>query len=81
MLIDDHTRMANQIADFFAPYPEDEAIAGVQNHIQKFWTPTMRKELLNADATQFAALHPLVQHAVGRIRERDQALGGGGAAS
>ena len=32
-------RMANQIADFFAPYPEEEAVAGMQQHIRSFWTP------------------------------------------
>lgn len=68
MLIEEHTRMANQIADFFAPYPEAEAIAGVQNHILKFWTPDMRANLLEVNSTQFAALKPLVQQAVERIR-------------
>lgn len=68
MLIDELTRMANQIADFFAPYPEADAIAGVQDHILKFWTPKMRENLLDANTTQFAALKPLVQQAVERIR-------------
>lgn len=68
MLIDELTRMANQIADFFAPYPEADAIAGVQDHIIKFWTPQMRANLLDANTTQFAALRPLVQQAVERIR-------------
>ena len=39
-------RMANQIADFFAPYSGEEAIAGVEQHIRSFWTPRMREELL-----------------------------------
>lgn len=68
MLVDELTRMANQIADFFAPYPEAEAIAGVHNHIVKFWTPAMRQTLQDANATQFAALKPLVQEAVERMR-------------
>lgn len=34
-------RMANQIATFFRSYPEEEAVAGVQNHITAFWTPRM----------------------------------------
>lgn len=38
-------RMANQIADFFQPYTEEQAVAGVQDHIQKFWTPQMRRDL------------------------------------
>ena len=38
-------RMANQIADFFKPYAHDQAIAGVQDHIVKFWSPVMRRDL------------------------------------
>lgn len=38
-------RMANQIADFFGPYPEDERAAGVQKHIIAFWSPVMRRDL------------------------------------
>jgi formate dehydrogenase subunit delta len=39
-------RMANQIGTFFEPYPKEEAIAGVQLHIQKFWSPSMRRDML-----------------------------------
>lgn len=38
-------RMANQIADFFAAYPEDEAVAGIEQHIRDFWTRNMRDEM------------------------------------
>lgn len=38
-------RMANQIADFYKPYPRDEAVAGVAEHIRSFWEPRMRKGL------------------------------------
>lgn len=40
-------RMANQIAHFFAAYPDEEAIDGVRDHLVKFWDPAMRKELLS----------------------------------
>ncbi len=46
MASEDLVRMANQIAHFFAPYPADDAIEGVRDHIVKFWDPGMRKELL-----------------------------------
>ncbi|WP_144630963.1 formate dehydrogenase subunit delta [Bordetella genomosp. 13] len=47
-------RMANRIGDFFAAMPDhDEATEGVANHIQKFWEPRMRRELLD-----FLAEHP-----------------------
>lgn len=41
----DLVRMANQIADFFRSYPQDEAVAGVAAHIRGFWDPRMRAEL------------------------------------
>src|SRR4051812_24569927 len=36
---------ANSIAQFFDSYTEEEAIAGVANHIQMFWVPDMRRQL------------------------------------
>ena len=55
-------RMANQIAQFFAPYPEPEAVAGIRDHLARFWDPAMRRELL-AMATEHqrrdAGEHPL----------------------
>jgi formate dehydrogenase subunit delta len=38
-----HARMANQIATFFASKPREEGIAGVAEHINKFWEPRMRR--------------------------------------
>lgn len=38
-------RMANQIADFFHSKPREEGIAGVAEHINKFWEPRMRQQL------------------------------------
>jgi formate dehydrogenase subunit delta len=64
---DDLLRMSTQIAQFFEPYPEADAIAGVQNHIQKFWQPSMRKELLAIHSAGNPPLHPLVVQAVDRM--------------
>ncbi len=41
----DTIRMVNQIADFFRPYPKDEAVAGISEHIRSFWEPRMRAKL------------------------------------
>ncbi len=57
-------RMANQIADFFAPYSHDEAVAGVKEHIASFWTPRMRKELIAYAGAGGAGLHQAVLEAV-----------------
>ena len=59
-------KMANQIATYFATEPDKEAaVSGVRNHIQMFWTPGMRKELVASQAANHGAdLHPLAQDAV-----------------
>ncbi len=41
----DMVRMINQMADFYRPYPREEAIAGICEHIVSFWEPRMRKAL------------------------------------
>jgi formate dehydrogenase subunit delta len=41
-------KMANDIGDFFRAEPErEDAIAGIGNHIAKFWTKRMREKLLS----------------------------------
>lgn len=37
-------RMANQIAAFFHSRPREEGVAGVAEHINKFWEPRMRRQ-------------------------------------
>jgi formate dehydrogenase subunit delta len=53
--------MANRIGDFFAAYSDqNEAKAGIANHIQKFWEPRMRSEILQlleqAEGDQLSSL-------------------------
>ena len=44
--------MANQIGDFFAPYPPAQREEGVRNHLRHYWDPRMRAALLaHLDAT------------------------------
>jgi formate dehydrogenase subunit delta len=38
--------MANQIGDFFAPYPPERAREGLRNHLRTYWDPRMRSALL-----------------------------------
>jgi len=38
--------MANQIGDFFAPYPSPQREEGVRNHLRNYWDPRMRDALL-----------------------------------
>jgi formate dehydrogenase subunit delta len=54
-------RMANQIAAFFAAYPEPEATAGVARHIRAFWERGMRRDLAALLARGGAGLDPLAR--------------------
>jgi|ERR1700683_4137280 formate dehydrogenase subunit delta len=48
-------QMANDIGNFFRSEPKrEEAVAGIANHIAKFWTPRMRDKL-NAYLKQHGA--------------------------
>lgn len=59
-------KMANQIAGFFAVEPERAtAVAGVAQHLQRFWEPRMRRELLaEFDRGGTNGLHELVVEAL-----------------
>ncbi len=38
--------MANQIGDFFSPYPPTRRAEGIRNHLRTYWDPRMREALL-----------------------------------
>jgi formate dehydrogenase subunit delta len=59
---------ANEIAKYFAAYPHEEALAGIADHIKKFWDPRMRKELQAMLAASEPALHALVREAGSRLK-------------
>ena len=47
MHVENLVKMANQIGEFFASFPDrEEALDGVATHIKKFWEPRMRSTLL-----------------------------------
>ena len=47
--------MANRIGDFFVAQPDrDEALAGIAEHLRKFWEPRMRSEILSVLGTDTA---------------------------
>ena len=63
--------MANQIAQFFSAYPQEDAIEGIRDHLQKFWPPSMRKELLaiaGGLVPTEVELHPLVLRTAAHLR-------------
>jgi formate dehydrogenase subunit delta len=57
----------NQIANFFASYPHDEAVAGVATHIVKYWEARMRRQLMEYYAAGGAGLSPLALEAIGTL--------------
>ena len=62
-------RMVNQIVTFFETKPHDEGLAGYADHINKFWEPRMRRQLLDHLAAGGAGLKPLAVEAATLIRQ------------
>lgn len=60
--------MANQIAQFFASYPQSEAVEAVAAHINQFWDPRMRRRFLAAAEARRPQLHALVVNALPRVK-------------
>lgn len=60
--------MANQIATFFASKPHAEAVEGVAQHINDFWDPRMRAQMLDIAQRDTAEMHPLVVEALPLVR-------------
>jgi formate dehydrogenase subunit delta len=74
MDIDNLVHMANRIAEFFEAMPDPaEARDGVAQHLQRYWEPRMRRQLMaHVQENAGVGLRPLVLAAV---RERMQTLG------
>ena len=62
------TYMANQIATAFAHLPEAEAVTSIAGHIDAFWDPRMRAQLLALVEAREPDLAPRVVAATARIR-------------
>ena len=63
--------MANDIASYFASEPDRESgVDGVANHLEKFWDPRMRRQLIAHVQTGGEGLAELAQAAVERIAAR-----------
>jgi formate dehydrogenase subunit delta len=62
--------MANQIGKFFAPQGHDKTVAGVANHLTRFWDPSMRKKIVHHLSEGGEGLDPLVKEAVQTLRAK-----------
>ena len=63
--------MANQIALFFGSYPKEEAVAGVADHLKKFWERRMRQQIFEYVDAGGSGLNRLVIEAVAVLRRQD----------
>ncbi len=61
--------MANQIGDFFAPYPQERALEGLRNHFRCYWDPRMRDALLKHIDGGADGLHERVVQGALMLRE------------
>ena len=51
--------MANQIAAFFATQPRGDAAMSAADHLQSFWTPSMRARFITLKQEGATGLSPL----------------------
>jgi formate dehydrogenase subunit delta len=63
-------RMANQIADNFAYGDRDKAVAGVLDHLVRFWTPDMTRTIVEHQRAGSASLNPIAADAVAALAEK-----------
>ena len=61
-------KMANQMAAYFRSFPDAEAVAGLANHINKYWDPRMRRELLVLAEAGGVGFEPLVSKAIPAVK-------------
>jgi formate dehydrogenase subunit delta len=60
--------MANQIGKFFQTQGHDKEVAGVAEHIRKFWDPRMRKQIFAHLDAGGAGLDPDVRAALETLK-------------
>jgi len=63
-----YVRLANDIAVQFHHMPDEKATSDIATHIQMFWDPRMRTQLLAHVAAGGADLDPLIVKAADQIR-------------
>jgi formate dehydrogenase subunit delta len=69
MSVEHLVKMANDIGDFFRAEPERaDAVAGIANHLQRFWDPRMRRALMSYVKEGGEGLDELVREAVATLK-------------
>jgi formate dehydrogenase subunit delta len=68
MSLEHLVQMANDIGHYFVAEPRrEDAIAGIANHIEKFWDPRMRRQIEKHLSEGGEGLEELVREAVARL--------------
>lgn len=57
-------RMANQIADNFAGLPSERGATSIADHLQRFWDPGMRSDLVQAVSDGSVVVSDRVREAI-----------------
>jgi formate dehydrogenase subunit delta len=68
--VDTLVKMANQIGDFFGSQKSNDRAAGIVDHIQRFWDPRMRANILEHVAHGGDGLNPLALEAIKRLAQQ-----------
>ena len=61
--------MANQIGRFFTPQRDGDPVAGIADHLEKFWDPRMKASIVAHLRAGGEGLDGPVREAVGRLKE------------
>jgi formate dehydrogenase subunit delta len=70
MDIDNLVKMANRIGEFFAALPDaQEARAGIAAHLQRFWEPRMRRQIVAHVERGGEGLSAIVREAIAANRQ------------
>jgi formate dehydrogenase subunit delta len=62
--------MANDIGNYFRAQGREEAIAGIANHIKRYWTLRMRQKLNAFLAQGYGGLDELPRAAVDQLNQQ-----------
>jgi formate dehydrogenase subunit delta len=63
-------RMANQIADNFSYGDRNKAVAGVADHLMRFWTMDMKRDIIGRQARGDIGLNDIASEAVAALAKK-----------
>ncbi|HKT30219.1 formate dehydrogenase subunit delta [Dyella sp.] len=67
--------MVNDIGRYFAAEPDEAlGVAGIADHLKRFWEPGMRKQIVAHLAAGGEGLEPLAKKGIARLAEIDSKL-------